>query len=279
MSPRTASDPLPGLDARFSALKTLARNAGKAARQAFETQPRGDYQLKGPQDYQTEADLAVETLIREAIADAFPDDAILGEETGGPLADSLWVIDPIDGTANFARGQAHFCVSIAYTQAGRCELGAIVQPMTGETWLARRGKGATLNGAPIATNKPAITDTAALELGWSPQLAASAYLAAQGRLLQAGAAIRRGGSGALGLAHVADGRSDGYLEARMQVWDCLAGVLLVSEAGGRVGNWPAALQDFAAPGPVMAAANAEIAGLLCEAMELLTIVEIPCDDR
>lgn len=279
MSSRSAADALPGLDARFATLTAVTEKAGKIAREAFEARPRDDYRLKGPQDYLTEADLAVEALIRSEITAAFPADAIHGEEEGGALGEKLWVIDPIDGTANFVRGVAHFCVTVAYAEHGRCELGAIVQPVTGETWIARRGKGATLNGAAIAPNKDAITDTAMLELGWSRRISASGYLSAQGRLLQAGAVIRRCGSGALALAHVADGRSDGYIEAKMHVWDCLAGLLLVSEAGGRVGKWPAGLEDFACTGPVMAAANGEIAGLLGEALELLSIVEIPYDDR
>lgn len=263
-APLASADPLA---ARFALLERLAETAGAAARAAFETRPRGAYTLKGPQDFLTEADAAVETLIREAIAAKFPGDHVLGEEGGGGVGRFTWVIDPIDGTANFARGVAHFCVSIAFAIDGRTELGAIVQPMSGESWIARRGAGAWLNGARIAVRATASSDQAMLELGWSRRLALPGYLGALGDLIGAGASVRRAGSGALALAHVADGRSDGYLEPLMNCWDCMAGLLLVAEAGGQVGPWPAGLDDLAAPGAVLAAANPEIETLLLAALD------------
>ncbi|MFG6083496.1 inositol monophosphatase [Paracoccus litorisediminis] len=250
---------------RFDGLALIARRAGDAARAAFESRPKGQFTLKGPQDYLTESDAAVEALIRAEIAARWPEDAILGEEGGGTPGPLTWVIDPIDGTANFARGVGHFCVSIAFAIDGRAELGAIVQPLTGEVWLARRGHGATLNGAPLAVRVEARPDQAIIEMGWSRRLPIPGYLAALNHALGQGASVRRVGSGALSLAHVADGRSDGYLEPLMHCWDCLAGLLLVEEAGGLVGDWPGHLADLAAPGPVLAAANPDIFQMLSAA--------------
>lgn len=265
--PRAVSPPAdPALDARFAALRDIAARAGAAAATAFRSRPQGAFTLKGPQDYLTEADTAVEALIRHEIAARFPGDAILGEEGGGAVGAVTWIIDPIDGTANFARGVAHFCVSIAVALEGRAEMGAIMQPISGETWLVRRGGGATLDGRLLAVRAQARPDQAILELGWSRRLAMPGYLRALGRLLSAGASVRRAGSGALALAHVADGRSDGYAEPLMHCWDCMAGLLLVSEAGGHVGPWPASRADLAAPGAVQAAATPEIATLLAEAI-------------
>lgn len=256
----------PALDARFAALRDIAARAGAAAAAAFRSRPRGTFTLKGPQDYLTEADAAVEALIRQEIAARFPEDAILGEEGGGAVGAVTWVIDPIDGTANFARGVAHFCVSIAVALEGRAEMGAIVQPISGEIWLARRGGGATLDGRPIAVRAGARPDQAILELGWSRRLSVPGYLRALACLLAAGASVRRAGSGALALAHVADGRSDGYGEPLMHCWDCMAGLLLVAEAGGRVGPWPAGRADLTAPGMVLAAASPAIETLLDQAL-------------
>jgi myo-inositol-1(or 4)-monophosphatase len=254
------------LQARLAALAQIVRQAAAAARAAFETRPRGSYVLKGPQDYLTEADAAVEVLIRADIAALFPQDAVLGEEHGGTPTAATWVINPIDGPANFARGVAHFCVSIAYAVKGRTELGAVAQPMRGEVWLARRGGGATLNGVSLGVRTAATPDEAMPDLGWSPRLALPGYLATLGALIGQGASVRRVGSGALALAHLADGRSDGYLEPVMHRWGCMAGLLRVAEAGGRVGSWPATLADLSVPGAVLAAANPAIEALLTAAL-------------
>jgi myo-inositol-1(or 4)-monophosphatase len=226
----------PELDARERFCRTLVRTAGEIARRGFLAIRPGDVTMKGPQDFLTETDAAVEAHVRDEIARAFPTDRFLGEETGGERtsSQSVWVVDPIDGTANFARGIPHFCVAIAYVAAGRVRLGAIYNPILDELYFAREGRGAELNGSPIAVSKTAVFSAACLELGWSGRAPKVQYLRTVERLLDIGGNIRRGASGALGLAYVADGRSDGYAELHMQPWDCLAGLLLVSEAGGAV---------------------------------------------
>lgn len=224
------------LDRRADFLPGLARSAGAIAREGFARLDRG-VTMKGPQDFLTETDGAVEAHVRARLAEAFPGDGILGEEGGGDLAPDLWVVDPIDGTANFARGLPHYCVAIAFVSGGATRLGATYDPSRDELYLAREGRGATRNGSPIrvaATTDPA---AAAVEFGCSPRTPRDRYLAGLAAMLAAGLSVRRTASGALGLAYVADGRIDGYAEYFMHPWDCLAGLLLVQEAGGRAGRF------------------------------------------
>jgi myo-inositol-1(or 4)-monophosphatase len=219
------------LDAREEALGAVAREAGELARKLFEN-PAG-VKLKGRQDFITAADGEVEAMIVERLKARFPGDAFLGEETGesggqGPV----WVIDPIDGTANFAHGIAHFCVSIAVAAGGEVELGAIAAPMSGEIYSARRGRGAFLNGRAMRVAEISDMRRAIIELGWSARRTVRAYTGLLERVLDAGAIFLRAGSGALGLARVAAGRTHGYCELHINSWDALAGLLMVREAGG-----------------------------------------------
>lgn len=195
--------------------------------------------MKGPQDFLTETDGQVEAFLKERIAQLFPDDGFLGEEGGGELTEHLWVVDPIDGTANFARGVPHFCISIAFVTGARVEFGAIANPVQDELYLARRGRGATRNGVRLAAAATTSFQTACVELGWSARIANERYLATLAAILAKGANVRRSASGALGLAYVADGRSDAYVELHINAWDCLAGLLLVEEAGGRTSGFMA----------------------------------------
>lgn len=190
--------------------------------------------MKGPQDYLTETDGLCESFIREQLLAAYPEDGFLGEETGCVGSGNFWVVDPIDGTANFARNIPHFCVAIAFVCNQRTEIGAIFNPATGDLYFARRGLGATLNGKPIRVADARSPEASTVEYGWSSRIPYDDYMDSLGALLQAGFNVRRAGSGALGLAYVADGRNDAYAEIHMNSWDCLAGLLLVEEAGGRV---------------------------------------------
>jgi myo-inositol-1(or 4)-monophosphatase len=222
------------LDAREEALIAVAREAGEVARQFF-LKPI-EVKLKGKQDFITEADGAVERLIVERLKARFPQDSFLGEEGGasGPEfgeGDAIWVIDPIDGTANFANRMPHFCVSIAFMAGGELLLGAIVAPMYGELYRARAGKGAFLNDRRMRVSDADIK-RAIIELGWSSRRSTRAYTAMVESVLATGATFQRAGSGALGLAYVADGRTHGYCELHINSWDTLAGLLLVREAGG-----------------------------------------------
>ncbi len=245
--------PLPlapdALDRRAAFCKEVAASAGKLALEGFERQSRQGAPVgrKGPQDFLTETDGAVEAHLRARLKEAFPEDDFLGEETGGAVTSGrVWVVDPIDGTANFARGIPHFCISIAFVVDGVIEIGAIAAPALNELYFARHGEGATRNETPIRTAETDSFEAACVELGWSNRVPQSQYLSVLTGILDAGANVRRAASGALGLAYVADGRSDGYLELHMNSWDCLAGLLLVQEAGGSVCDFletDAALSD------------------------------------
>lgn len=245
--------PVSDLDVRAAFCSDLALSAGAIALEGFRRLVPGAFRMKGHQDFLTETDAAVERHVAEAIAAGFPDDCFLGEETGGSAGVDTWVVDPVDGTANFARGVPHFCVSIAFVRGGVTEIGAICNPALGELHFARRGAGATRNGATIRVAATQDFASACLELGWSTRVPNERYLEVLAALFERGANVRRAASGALGLAWVADGRSDGYAEIHMNPWDALAGLLLVEEAGGRVGPF-LEHRGLHRGGPVIAAA-------------------------
>ncbi len=222
----------------MSAHAELARQVvlegGRMIRAAF---GNTGFTFKGRQDYLTETDGAVERVVREMILARFPQHAVLGEEEGGDAqAADLWIIDPIDGTANFARGIPHCCISLAYLHDGRPQVAAIYDPNHDELFFAERGLGATSNDKPMAVSTVASLDEASVEIGWSLR-ATEQYVPLVQTAINAGCVVRRTGSGAMGLAYVASGRVDAYISAHMNSWDCAAGLLLVQEAGGRVNDY------------------------------------------
>ena len=213
--------------------EAVARDAGRLALGYLEDLRALDVVQKGPQDVVTAADGAVERAIIAALHSAFPDDAFLGEESGGAASDRCWVIDPIDGTANFARGLPHWCVSIAFVVAGRTEIGVICDPNSDLLYSARRGEGASRNAAPIRVSATVDITRSTVDIGYSRRTAVADFGRIMTRLLEQGVTVTQSGSAALGLARVADGRLDGYVERHLYAWDALAGLLLVEEAGGR----------------------------------------------
>jgi myo-inositol-1(or 4)-monophosphatase len=218
---------------RFLAGCAIAREAGALAKRQFLARDmKSAITLKGPQDYLTESDAAVEALIKARLAEAFPEDGFLGEEGGGRTEGDIWVADPIDGTANFARGIPHFCVALAFLQGGQTEIGIIYNPMTDEMFAGARGRGASLNGEPMRVAVTPDLSRATVEIGWSSRVAVDPYVELVRKVKNAGANVRRAGSGALALAYVAAGRTDGYCELHMNAWDAVAGLLLIEEAGG-----------------------------------------------
>ncbi len=221
-----------------------ARAAGEIQRARF----GGDFKvtLKGEVDLVTEVDLACEEAIRETFARLTPGVALLGEEGGEEPcpADNTsiaerserWIFDPLDGTTNFAHGVPHFCVSIALERNGKIVAGVILDPLKGELFAAEKGRGATLNGAPIHVSMRTELRQCLLASGFpydratNPRHIFEAFAA----LTRAGRGIRRLGAAALDLAYVAAGRFDGFWEVGLKPWDLSAGALLVQEAGGRV---------------------------------------------
>lgn len=225
------------LAARYHAMAGIAAELGHLANRYFNDQASLHTRMKGAQDFLTEADGAVEALFRQRIAEAFPGDAVMGEEMGGARSDRLWIIDPIDGTANFARGDRQWCVSIGFVLHDKPELGVIHAPALAETYLAWRGRGATMNGKPLKVSDTSDLGRATIEFGWSPRLPAAPYLEALRRLYAGGANVKRSASGALGLAHVALGRTDGYGELHINAWDVAAGLVIAAEAGARLNDF------------------------------------------
>jgi myo-inositol-1(or 4)-monophosphatase len=222
------------LDERLDFAVRLAVEAGALAVGMRAT--LGAVEAKSAIDFCTEADRAVERLIRARVTGHFGD-AMIGEEYGGEPGDSLWVVDPIDGTSGYIHGTPRWCVSIAYMRAGRIELGVIYAPADDRLFAARRGGGALLNGRPIGVSRLRHGAAPVVEVGWSDRRPLDAYCALLLRLGAGGAEFRRHGSGALGLAEVACGLSDGYAELHINAWDALAGILLVQEAGGRTSDF------------------------------------------
>jgi myo-inositol-1(or 4)-monophosphatase len=216
----------------------LAERAGELA---LSMRPRpGSAQavLKGPQDWVTEADVAVERFLSEELAVAFPADGFQGEEGGISRGGSLrWVVDPIDGTANFARGAARFCVSLACMEGDTPLIGILAAPALRETIWAWHGGGAWLNGDPIRTSATADVKQAIMEVGWSRRRSNADYIKICERVLADGTGLRHGGSGALGLADVAIGRQDGYVELHINLWDVAAALVILREAGAKVSDF------------------------------------------
>jgi myo-inositol-1(or 4)-monophosphatase len=223
------------LDERFEQAVRLATEAGAMALRMQAPLGASIATLKGAQDWLTEADGAVERFLSERLAAAFPADGFQGEEGGKARQGRLrWVVDPIDGTSNYARGGKRFCVSLALLEDRSPSIGVLVAPALGETYAGRLGAGATLNGVPIRAADTKEMARAVIECGWSHRRPASTYTSMVQRIIEAGAAPRMLGSGALALADVAAGRIDGYVELHINLWDVAAALVLLHEAGAQV---------------------------------------------
>ena len=191
---------------------------------------------KARQDYASEVDTLAETEIIRELRRAFPDYAILAEESGAMGKGRFtFVIDPLDGTSNFLRGFPHWCVSIGLLENGEPVHGVIYDPLRNEIFTASRGAGAFLNDRRLRVATRNNLDGAMLITGFPPRerTRLAPQLDTIGKLLGEAEDIRRTGSAALDLAYVACGRADAYFEAGVKPWDIAAGVLLVREAGGR----------------------------------------------
>jgi myo-inositol-1(or 4)-monophosphatase len=216
-------------------LETAVALATEAGALAMQMRAASTATLKGPQDWVTQADGAVESFLSDRLAAAFPADGFQGEERGILRSGTLrWVVDPIDGTANYMRDLGRFCVSVACLEDRTPLIGVIVAPALGETYVARQGSGAMLNGTPIHAAETTALDRSVIEVGWSHRRSNQDFLALCEKLLTQGATLRHGGSGALGLAEVAAGRMDGYVELHINLWDVAAALVLLAEAGAAV---------------------------------------------
>jgi len=191
-------------------------------------------------DLVTEADQESEAAIIEVIHRAFPTHAILGEETGPSRheSDHRWIVDPLDGTTNFAHGYPQFCVSIAYEHKGRVMFGVVYDALKRETFVAQRGHGARLNGRPIRVSNCDFLSSALLQTGfpYDRRERRRFYLAFWEAFMMCVQGVRRTGAAALDLCCVASGRVDGFWEFGLKPWDVAAGSLIIEEARGRISN-------------------------------------------
>ena len=196
---------------------------------------------KGAIDLVTEMDLSIERAFRAMIAERFPSHAVLGEEFGESVADGAsarycWILDPIDGTTNYAHGLPIFCASLALEIDGVAVVGAIYDPTRRELFTAEKGHGAWLNGSPLRVSTSATLIDSLLVTGFHYDIHrdSAALIGLFGDFISRARAVRRLGSAALDLCYVAAGRFDGFWEHKLQPWDVAAGALIVAEAGGRV---------------------------------------------
>lgn len=189
-------------------------------------------EVKGRQDFVSQADIYVEAELKQWLGERFPTDGFLGEESGLITGESgIWVLDPVDGTTNFIRGMDYWCISLAYVKQNRIELGIIYAPDRNEFFFARRDAGAFLNGQRLALHEPE-HDSVIMGIGRSSRASVARYAQTIENLLNEGMEYRRFGAGALMLAHVASGQVHAYYEEHINSWDVLAGLLLITEAGG-----------------------------------------------
>jgi myo-inositol-1(or 4)-monophosphatase len=215
------------------------RAAGHLLRRELRGARRISY--KGaPTNLVTEMDARAETLIVEALSGAFPDDGILSEEAGARPGHSgrRWIVDPLDGTTNYAHGLPVFAVSIALETHGRITLGVVFDPIHEELFVAERGRGAFVNDERLSVSAAAELDASLLATGfpYNIRTTTDTNLREYAAFSVRAQAVRRFGSAVLYLAWVAAGRLDGYWELTLGPWDVAAGSLLVEEAGGRVSD-------------------------------------------
>ncbi len=216
-------------------LSEIAREAGALLLTYFDR--RIGFTYKGDVDLVTEADRAAEKLIVEHIKNSWPDHEIIGEEgtrkTGG--SEFRWYVDPLDGTTNFAHGYPVFCVSLGLARNDQLVAGVLYDPTRDELFAAEKGKGAQLNGKPMYVSTTTTLSESILGTGFpSHKRHKNPNIHFYHQITLRSHGVRRAGSAALDLANVAAGRYDGFWEFNLNPWDTSAGVLLLTEAGGRV---------------------------------------------
>ena len=201
----------------------------------------GKVQYKGEIDPVTEIDLLCEQAVIKRIQKTFPDHAFLAEESGDTEgdADHLWIIDPLDGTVNYAHGYPAYCVSIGYQYKNEVVVGVVYNPCLDELFVAEKGQGATLNGKPISVSSTTELKQSLLATGFPYDISVSSdnNLDNFQKFIVACQAIRRPGSAALDLCYTAMGRFEGFWELKLHPWDYAAGWLMVEEAGGTMSRF------------------------------------------
>lgn len=217
----------------------LAEKAARTSGEMLEHHGKLNIRRKSENDFVTEMDYRSEALIRDMLLSACPEDQFFGEETGGATAaPGRWIVDPIDGTVNFMRGQRLYTISIAYERDGLLQIGCVYCPGTDELFLGVRGRGATLNGQPIHVSDTPLRD-AIVHMGFgvrSPECR-ERTLSVFPALVRSVSDVRRTGSAAYDMCCVASGRADAYLELGINLYDYGAGYVILTEAGGQFTGW------------------------------------------
>jgi myo-inositol-1(or 4)-monophosphatase len=256
--------------------KQAALAAGAVLRLNF--QKPHDITLKGVIDPVTESDLQSQAIIISLIRQAFPDHEFLAEEDAGEVAGGRgplppththrWIIDPLDGTVNFAHGFPMFCVSIACEVAGVVEVGVIYDPLRDELFEACRGGGAFLNGRRLRVSDTQKLEAALLVTGFPYDIRErlAQTMARLHNLVAQAQGVRRAGSAALDLCYVAAGRFEGFWEEGLKPWDTAAGMLLVTEAGGRLSTF--AGEPYQISAPTIVATNGRVHEAMLAALRL-----------
>lgn len=224
------------LQARTEFAVDLARRAGDLGLDYFRRLDTLTIESKGPLDLVSEADREVELFIRRELAIAYPEDGIVGEEhapTKGTTGFD-WVIDPIDGTANFVTGIPQWCVIIACAKDGVAVVGVVHEPVANETFHGYRDGGAFMNGRPIHASKATSLSQGSTGVGFNNRTRAANIVLVVAEIIERGGMFFRNASGGLMLSYVAAGRLIGCVEEHMNAWDCLAAMLLIEEAGGKI---------------------------------------------
>lgn len=224
----------------------IARTAGAILRDGLGS-TRSIQSKSASIDVVTDIDLASERAILAALREHFPDHQILAEEAGasGSSSPFCWIIDPLDGTTNYAHGYPAFCVSIGLVHNHVAQLGVVYDPLRDECFVAERGRGAWLNERALHVSTISRLPEALVSTGfpYSKRSDPANNLAEMARITLEVMGIRRSGSAALDLCYVAAGRSDAHWELGMKPWDTAAGALLVAEAGGQLSTWEGAEWD------------------------------------
>ncbi len=220
----------------------LAVRAARAAGELLLSHPHTPARHKAENDFVTEMDVKSEELIRSILLGACPEDGFYGEEEGESApSEGMWIVDPIDGTSNFFKGELLYTVSIAYALGGEPVIGCVYCPPTDELWLAVKGEGATWNGRPVRVSDVSNPRESFLHMSFCHRNPwANDYV--MERLVpvtKAYSDLRRSGSAAYDLCCVAMGRCEGFFELCLHIYDIAAGMVILTEAGGAVSGWRA----------------------------------------
>ena len=236
-------------DSERAVAEAAARAAADRIRPLAGRLTPGDVRAKGPHDLVTVADEEAQRIVLSHLRQAFPDDALLGEETApsgpgrelAPVAGRRWVVDPVDGTTNFTHGVPPYAVSIGLQEDGVGVVGVVLEVTSGELFVGVRGEGLTVDGTRATVSKTRQLDDALLATGFPfrDYRYVDGYLATFERAIRGARGVRRPGAASVDLAWTAAGRFDGFFEAGLAPWDVAAGVVLVEAAGGRVSPLPA----------------------------------------